>query len=101
MKISILNNYTQYSEFIPVVLCARARHLPLGAVYELPHVKVNQIVIEHQVEFVPCNQTITLDRPYDSHMRRTVLGVHVEGVRPRGRPKLRYMNTIRRYINMG
>ena len=33
----------------------------------------------------------------DSHdMTRTVLDMGVEGVRPRGRPKLRYMDTIRR-----
>ena len=34
----------------------------------------------------------------DSHMTRTVLDMVVEGVRPRGRPKLRYMDTIRRDI---
>ena len=34
----------------------------------------------------------------DSHMTRTVLDMEVEGVRPRGRPKLRYMDTIRRDI---
>ena len=34
----------------------------------------------------------------DSHTTRTVLGVVVEGERPRGRLKLRYMDTIRRYI---
>ena len=34
----------------------------------------------------------------DSHMTRTVLDIVVEGVRPRGRPTLRYMDTIRRDI---
>ena len=34
----------------------------------------------------------------DSHMTRTVLDMEVEGVRPRGRPQLRHMDTIRRYI---
>ena len=34
----------------------------------------------------------------DSHMTRTVLDMVVEGVRPRGIPKLRYMDTIRRDI---
>ena len=34
----------------------------------------------------------------ESHTTRTVLGMVVEGVRPRGRPKLRYMDTIRRDI---
>ena len=33
-----------------------------------------------------------------SHMTRTVLGMDVEGVRPRGRPELRYMENIRIYI---
>ena len=37
-------------------------------------------------------------RTGDSHMTRTVLDMEVEGVRPRGRPQLRYMNTIRRDI---
>ena len=41
----------------------------------------------------------------DSHITRTVLDMEVEGVSPRGRPKLRYrlnMDTIRRYIkNIG
>ena len=32
----------------------------------------------------------------DSHMTRTALDMEVEGVRPRGRPKLRDMDTIRR-----
>ena len=32
----------------------------------------------------------------DSHMTRTVLDMELEGVRPRGRPTLRYMDTIRR-----
>ena len=31
----------------------------------------------------------------DSCMTRTLLEMEVEGVRPRGRPKLRYMDTIR------
>ena len=31
-------------------------------------------------------------------MDRTVLDMEVEGVRPRGRPKLRYMDTIKRDI---
>ena len=35
-------------------------------------------------------------RIYDSHMTRRVFDVEVEGVRPRGRPTLRYMDTIRR-----
>ena len=35
-------------------------------------------------------------RVYDSRMTRTVLDMEVEGVRPIGRPKLRYMDTIRR-----
>ena len=34
----------------------------------------------------------------DSHMTRTVLDMVVEGVIPRGRPTLRYMDTIRRDI---
>ena len=34
----------------------------------------------------------------ESHTTRTVLDMVVEGVRPRGRPKLRYMNTIKRAI---
>ena len=34
----------------------------------------------------------------ESHITRTVLDMEVERVRPRGRPKLRYMDTIRRYI---
>ena len=34
----------------------------------------------------------------DSHMTRIVLDMVVEGVRPRGRPNLRYMDTIRRDI---
>ena len=34
----------------------------------------------------------------ESHTTRTMLEMVVEGVRPRGRPKLRYMDTIRRYI---
>ena len=34
----------------------------------------------------------------DIHMTRTVLNMEVEGVRPRGRLKLRYMDTIRRDI---
>ena len=37
---------------------------------------------------------------YDSHLTRTVLDMEVEGVRPRGRPTSRYMNTIRRDIKM-
>ena len=35
----------------------------------------------------------------DTHMTRTVLNMDVEGVRARGRAKLRYMDTIRRYMN--
>ena len=34
----------------------------------------------------------------DSYMTRTVLAMVVEGVRPRGRPTLRYMDTIKRYL---
>ena len=34
----------------------------------------------------------------DSHTTRTVLDTVVEGVRPRGRPTLRYMDIIRRDI---
>ena len=34
----------------------------------------------------------------DSHITKKVLDMEVEGVRPRGRPKLRYMDTIRRYM---
>ena len=37
-----------------------------------------------------------VSRRDDSHMARTVLDMVVEGVRPRGRPQLRYMDTIRR-----
>ena len=33
----------------------------------------------------------------ECHTTRTVLDMAVEGVRPRGRPKLRYMDTIRSY----
>ena len=33
-----------------------------------------------------------------SHTTRTVLDMVAEGVRPRGRPKLRYMDTIKRDI---
>ena len=36
----------------------------------------------------------------DSHMTRTVLDMEVEGVLPRGRPKLRSMDTIRRDTKM-
>ena len=39
-----------------------------------------------------------VSRRDDSHMTRTVLDMAVEGVRPRGRPKSRYMDTIRRDI---
>ena len=35
------------------------------------------------------------DMTHDSHMTRTVLYIEVEGVRPRGRPKQRYMDTVR------
>ena len=38
------------------------------------------------------------DDSHISHMTRTVLDMGVQGVRSRGRPKLRYMNTIRRDI---
>ena len=34
----------------------------------------------------------------ESHTTRTVLDMVVEGVRPRGRPKLRYMDTIQRKL---
>ena len=34
----------------------------------------------------------------ESHITRTVLDMEVEGVRPRGKPKLRYMDTIKRDI---
>ena len=34
----------------------------------------------------------------ESRMTRTVLGMLVEGVRPRGRPAFRYMDTFKRYI---
>ena len=37
-------------------------------------------------------------RRYECHTTRTVLDMVVEGVSPRGRPKLRYMDTIRRDI---
>ena len=33
---------------------------------------------------------------HDSHMTRTALDMEVEGARPRGRPKLRYTDTIKR-----
>ena len=33
----------------------------------------------------------------ESHTTRTVLDMVVEGVSPRGRPKLRYMDTIKRH----
>ena len=39
-----------------------------------------------------------VSRRYDSHITRTVLDMVVEGVRPGGRPKLCYMDTIRRDI---
>ena len=39
-----------------------------------------------------------VSRRYDIHMTRTVLDMVVEGVKPRGRPNLRYMDTIRRDI---
>ena len=39
-----------------------------------------------------------VSRRDDSHMTRTVMDMLVEGVRPRGIPKLRYMDTIRRDI---
>ena len=35
-------------------------------------------------------------RRYDSHITRTVLDMEVEDVRPRGRTKLKYVDTIRR-----
>ena len=34
----------------------------------------------------------------ESHTTRTVLDMVVEVVRPRGRPKFRYMDTVKRYI---
>ena len=34
----------------------------------------------------------------ESHTNRTVLDMVADGVRPRGRPKLRYTDTIKRYI---
>ena len=37
-------------------------------------------------------------RRYDGRMTRTVLDMEVEGVRPRGRPTLRYIDTTRRYM---
>ena len=37
-------------------------------------------------------------RRYESHTTRSVLDMVVEGVSPRGRPKLRYMDTIKRDI---
>ena len=37
----------------------------------------------------------------DSHITRTVLDMEVEGVRPRGRLKLRIMETVRRDIKNG
>ena len=36
-------------------------------------------------------------RRYESHTTKTVMDMVVEGVRPRGRPKLRYMDNIRRH----
>ena len=39
-----------------------------------------------------------VSRRDDSHMTRTVLDMVVEGVRPRGRPTLRCIDTIRRDI---
>ena len=39
-----------------------------------------------------------VSRRDDSHMTRTVLDMVVEGVRPRGSPKLRCMDTTRRDI---
>ena len=37
-------------------------------------------------------------RRYDSHVTKTVLDMVVEGVSPRGRPRLRYMDTTRRDV---
>ena len=39
-----------------------------------------------------------LRRRDDSNMTRTVLDMEVEGARPKGRTKLRYMDTIKRDI---